>query len=66
MISAASARTGDKKRLAARRTQFSAPQWEAQNYPNRLSFYILPPTADISLEQFEEWAISRLKVLSEL
>ncbi|KIW02683.1 uncharacterized protein PV09_06120 [Verruconis gallopava] len=66
MISAQ--RFGAKRRLEPRKQQFSknAPEWESKNYAHRLNFYTLPPTAEISLEQFEEWAISRLKVLSEL
>jgi len=35
-------------------------------YPHRLSFYVAPPTADITLEEFEQWAIDRLRVLAEL
>jgi DNA primase large subunit len=31
-----------------------------------LNFYATPPTADITLEQFEQWAIDRLRVLAEL
>lgn len=35
-------------------------------YPHRLNFYERPPTLEITLEQFEEWAIHRLKVLGEI
>ncbi|PKS11048.1 hypothetical protein jhhlp_002809 [Lomentospora prolificans] len=35
-------------------------------YPTRLNFYTHPPTADIKLEEFEKWAIDRLRVLAEL
>lgn len=62
MISAAAA----KRQLLPRRTQFTEAKWEPTTYPFRLSLYNLPPTADISLEQFEDFAISRLKILSEL
>jgi len=31
------------------------------DYPHRLSFYILPPTAEVTLDQFEQWAIDRLR-----
>ena len=31
-----------------------------------MNFYTIPPTGDITLEQFEEWGIARLKVLAEL
>jgi hypothetical protein len=66
MISAQAARTsshfGAKRRLDPRKAQFAKqPEWQAQEYSHRLNFYVLPPTAEISLEQFEEWAISRLK-----
>lgn len=30
-------------------------------YPHRLNFYNLPPTAEVTLEQFEQWAIDRLR-----
>ncbi|ANB15184.1 DNA primase subunit PRI2 [Sugiyamaella lignohabitans] len=36
------------------------------NYPHRLSFYALPPLEEITLDQFELWAIDRLKVLAEV
>lgn len=35
-------------------------------YTSRLSFYDLPPTQEITLEQFETWAIDRLKILIEI
>ncbi|OBA24192.1 hypothetical protein METBIDRAFT_37309 [Metschnikowia bicuspidata var. bicuspidata NRRL YB-4993] len=35
-------------------------------YPSRLSLYDTPPTEEITLEQFESWAIDRLKVLIEI
>jgi DNA primase large subunit len=41
--------------------QFGETLWEEQSYPYRLNFYVLPPTAEISLEEFEEYAINRLK-----
>jgi DNA primase large subunit len=31
------------------------------DYPTRLNFYSDAPTADITLEQFEQWAIDRLR-----
>ncbi|KAF2234061.1 DNA primase, large subunit [Viridothelium virens] len=60
---------GDPKRrlgLNHKKKQFEQPQFKQQDYTHRLNFYILPPTLDITLEEFEEWAISRLKVLAEL
>ncbi|CDO95556.1 unnamed protein product [Kluyveromyces dobzhanskii CBS 2104] len=35
-------------------------------YPTKLAWYRLPPNGEITLEQFETWAIDRLKVLLEL
>ncbi|VEU21006.1 DEKNAAC102000 [Brettanomyces naardenensis] len=35
-------------------------------YPHRLSFYRMPPLEEITLEEFETWAIDRLKVLLEI
>lgn len=44
-----------------RKKQFSEPKFAALEYKHRLNFYGLPPTAEITLEEFEEWAIHRLK-----
>ncbi|ROT39899.1 eukaryotic and archaeal DNA primase [Sodiomyces alkalinus F11] len=49
-----------------RKKQFSEAAYKEQNYPYRLNFYPDPPTADITLEQFEQWAIDRLRILAEL
>ncbi|ODV86312.1 hypothetical protein CANARDRAFT_27547 [[Candida] arabinofermentans NRRL YB-2248] len=35
-------------------------------YPHRLSFYQMPPFEEITVEEFETWAIDRLKVLLEI
>ncbi|KAM0790747.1 hypothetical protein ACM66B_004599 [Microbotryomycetes sp. NB124-2] len=35
-------------------------------YPHRLSFYEQPPTDEITVEQFEEWAIDRLRLLADI
>ena len=32
-------------------------------YPLRLSFYVTPPTEEITLDQFERWALARLALL---
>ncbi|KAK0541318.1 DNA primase subunit pri2 [Tilletia horrida] len=37
-----------------------------ERYPHRLSFYNLPPTQEITLWQFETWAIDRLRVLADI
>ncbi|KAF2500899.1 DNA primase, large subunit [Lophium mytilinum] len=49
-----------------KRRQFADPGFKQQDYDHRLNFYVVPPTAEITLEEFEVWAIGRLKVLSEL
>ncbi|KAH7360279.1 eukaryotic and archaeal DNA primase, large subunit-domain-containing protein [Rhexocercosporidium sp. MPI-PUGE-AT-0058] len=59
----------DSKRrtgLDHRKKQFAAPTYQNLEYQHRLNFYITPPTADITLEQFEQWAIDRLRVLAEI
>ncbi|KAI0434610.1 DNA primase, large subunit [Xylaria sp. FL1042] len=57
-----------KRRILAdhRKKQFADPGYQANEYPHRLNLYATPPTADITLEQFEQWAIDRLRVLAEL
>jgi len=44
-----------------KKKQFSEPKFAATGYKHRLNFYSLPPSAEITLEEFEEWAIHRLK-----
>ncbi|KAH8815954.1 eukaryotic and archaeal DNA primase, large subunit-domain-containing protein [Xylogone sp. PMI_703] len=59
----------DAKRRATldhRQKQFASPAYKELTYSHRLNFYTEPPTADITLEQFEQWAIDRLRVLAEL
>jgi hypothetical protein len=54
----------DPKRRAVldhKKKQFAAPSYKQQDYPHRLNFYDVPPTAEITLEEFEQWAIDRLK-----
>lgn len=54
----------DAKRRANgnhRQKQFVTPQYKEVDYKHRLNFYTTPPTADITLEQFEQWAIDRLR-----
>ncbi|CAJ2510492.1 Uu.00g133010.m01.CDS01 [Anthostomella pinea] len=52
--------------LDYRKKQFADPAYKETEYPHRLNFYATPPTADITLEQFEQWAIDRLRILAEL
>ena len=47
--------------LDHRKKQFATPQYKDLEYPQRLNFYADAPTADITLEQFEQWAIDRLR-----
>lgn len=52
-----------------RRQQFTDPAYAADSqreYQHRLNMYARPPTADITLEEFEQWAIDRLRVIAEL
>ncbi|EAW08387.1 DNA primase subunit PRI2 [Aspergillus clavatus NRRL 1] len=59
----------DPKRRATldhKKKQFASPVYKQQDYPHRLNFYDVPPTAEITLEQFEQWAIDRLKILAEI
>lgn len=48
-------------KLDHRRQQFGVPTYQNVEYKHRLNFYSVPPTADITLEQFEQWAIDRLR-----
>ncbi|KAI2467907.1 DNA primase, large subunit [Annulohypoxylon bovei var. microspora] len=52
--------------LDYRKRQFADPTYKQTEYTHRLNIYETPPTADITLEQFEQWAIDRLRVLAEL
>lgn len=54
----------DPKRRANvdyKKRQFANAEFKQQTYEHRLNFYILPPTAEITLAEFETWAIDRLK-----
>jgi DNA primase large subunit len=54
----------DVKRRAGidyRKKQFATPSYKEQDYARRLNFYDVPPTEEITLEQFEQWAIDRLR-----
>ena len=54
----------DSKRMNTvhhKKKQFADPIYKQQEYPHRLSFYEVPPTTEITLEQFEQWAIDRLR-----
>lgn len=59
-----------KRRTAGRRNFETKAIFQSAHldslYSNRLSFYDIPPLEEITLEQFEIWAIDRLKVLIEI
>ena len=63
MLRAEHSRVEPKRRAIVdpRKRQFPENSFQQQEYNHRLSFYRLPPTAEITLEEFEEWAINRLK-----
>ncbi|KAI2621006.1 DNA primase, large subunit [Hypomontagnella submonticulosa] len=63
-----SSRIDSKRRhnVDHRKQQFAEVTYKETQYLHRLNFYETPPTADITLEQFEQWAIDRLRVLAEL
>ena len=69
MLAATAAPRIDAKKRAVlnpRKQHFEEAKWASESFPHRMSFYTVPPTGDVSLEQFEEWGIARLKVLAEL
>lgn len=54
----------DPKRRATidyKKKQFATPTFKQQGYAHRLNIYDVPPTAEITLEDFEQWAIDRLR-----
>lgn len=50
-----------RRHVDHRKRQFVDSGYKETTYPHRLNFYAMPPTADITLEQFEQWAIDRLR-----
>lgn len=50
-----------RKRIDHKKTQFATATYKENDYPFKLSFYDVPPTQEISLEEFETWAIDRLR-----
>ncbi|KAA8902507.1 hypothetical protein TRICI_005868 [Trichomonascus ciferrii] len=55
-----------RKRRAYERKIDSVEIDRNTEYPYRLNFYHGPPLQEITVEEFEEWAIDRLRVLNEL
>lgn len=54
------------KRRTAGRKNFAPALYSPNTYPTRLSFYDLPPLDEITLEEFESFAIDRLRILIEI
>ncbi len=52
-----------RRQINEKKKQFAAAAaaYKQQDYPYRLNFYETPPTTEISLEDFEKWAIDRLR-----
>jgi DNA primase large subunit len=64
MLAARPVQRIDAKRrtiIDPKKKQFAKAQWQSETYKHRMNFYALPPTGDVTLEQFEEWAIARIK-----
>ncbi|KAG5437515.1 hypothetical protein PCANB_000943 [Pneumocystis canis] len=55
----------NKKRTAQNRN-FDVQVLRYNEYPNRLNFYLETPKEEITIEEFENWAISRLFILGEI
>lgn len=57
-----------KRRTAGRRNfeDVAAYSSSATTYALRISFYDAPPLEEITLEEFETWAVDRLKILIEI
>jgi DNA primase large subunit len=52
----------DFKKATVAKKHFTSPAgYHKADYPHRLNFYDSPPTAEITLDQFEQWAIDRLR-----
>ncbi|EPY50669.1 DNA primase large subunit Spp2 [Schizosaccharomyces cryophilus OY26] len=55
-----------KSRAVERNRNFARDVPANVSYPTRLNFYLNPPHEEISIEEFETWAIDRLYVLGEI
>ena len=63
MIRQDASRIDPKRRPALdyKKKQFANPVYAEHDYHHRLNLYTVPPTSEITLEQFEQWAIDRLR-----
>lgn len=59
-------RQDNRKRRAFERKIDSVEIDRNVDYPHRLNFYYTPPLQEVTVEEFEQWAIDRLRVLNEL
>lgn len=50
-----------KQQIDYKKRQFAHATWQTAEYGHRMSFYTLPPTAEVTLEEFELWGLARLK-----
>ncbi|KAH0559918.1 hypothetical protein GP486_003565 [Trichoglossum hirsutum] len=55
-----------RSQINPKQKQFATPTNKPIKYEHRLNFYDSPPTSEITLEQFEQWAIDRLRILTEI
>lgn len=53
-------RQNKRNPLDSRKHFSGTAEQSRQTYPHRLNFYRTPPVAEITLEQFEQWALDRL------
>ena len=55
-----------KVKASQQRRHFAPVVLRDSDFPHKLSFYTNPPTQEITIEEFQGWAIDRLLVLSEI
>jgi DNA primase large subunit len=55
-----------RRHLDSKRRQFANAVYKELDYLHRLNFYESPPTAELSLEEFETWAIDRLRGIDNI
>ncbi|KAK6503498.1 hypothetical protein TWF481_008515 [Arthrobotrys musiformis] len=59
-------RRDERKTRHGNKLDLSSTPKDTLPYPHRLNFYTVPPKDEVSLEEFEQWAIDRLRVLGEI